>query len=79
MTTSQIDYSQPILLPMQNGGVHKLQLDLQIPGHAMIASAISAIAQASVPVYADLNKSAALTERQIIANTALRSGLIAGL
>ena len=76
-----INYSKPLSATLDNGEVQSIQLDERIPGHAMIASQLSAIAaaQASVPVY-DLKKFEALSERKIIAKTALtRSGVVVGL
>ena len=81
MTTPQIDFSIPLQMTLANGEVQSVRLDVKIPGHAVIASQLSAIAaaQASVPVY-DLKKFEALSERKIIANTALtRSGVVVGL
>ena len=75
-----IDYSKPILLPLTNGEIQSVQLNLQIPGHAVVAGQLAAIAaQASVPVY-DLKKFEALSERGLIAKHALnRSGVVVGL
>ena len=81
MTT--IDYSKPILLPLKNGGIHKLQLDSTIAGHkALIAAIELAASEKSLEnnFPDNIRKFDALSERKIIANTALtRSGLIAGL
>ena len=82
MTTPQIDFSKPLQMTLANGEVQSVRLDVKIPGHAVIASQLSAIAaaQASVPVYADLNKFESLSERGIIAKHALtKSGVVVGL
>lgn len=82
MTTPQIDFTKPLSATLTNGDVQSIRLDVRIPGHAVIVSQLSAIAaaQASVPVYADLNKFESLSERGIIAKHALtKSGVVVGL
>ena len=69
MTTPQIDYSKPVLLPTANGGVFKLQLNSKIHGHSALMAAI-ALAVSNQPAlegnnFHDIKKFDAMTDGKI--------------